>query len=294
MLKPHGFREVSPIINPCFPSWAGAYKNPLKNILVHSPLFRCYFQLKEISWFFYAKQVGLNMAMVHCRECEKEVSTEAKECPNCGVAKPYKKRRKEWKDRPLWYKALAIMVWGPIILLIIVMYVNREESTYKKVTSLEDTEYQKKYEGYLRLHEINNSNAEYIENTIKYAKSYLKKVPVTAPETNLAVYKVLSELDASRDYSAKVNLYAFMRDVSTECSMTSHELSRKSLNNRSTFDSVIGSGGRWLNKNTYGYVHIFEGANAFGVVNRFTAKYLCTVDFSNKTHSVVRISVVRE
>jgi hypothetical protein len=32
------------------------------------------------------------MAMANCKECKKEVSTEAKTCPHCGVAAPVKKK----------------------------------------------------------------------------------------------------------------------------------------------------------------------------------------------------------
>ena len=34
------------------------------------------------------------MALVTCRECGKEVSEEAKVCPNCGIKTPSKKRHK--------------------------------------------------------------------------------------------------------------------------------------------------------------------------------------------------------
>ncbi len=231
------------------------------------------------------------MAMAKCRECKHEISTEAKKCPNCGIAKPY---RKEWKDMPLWQKAFVIVTIGPVVLIFIVMYANREDSLYKKVVALEDSQYEEKYEGYLRLHEINKSNPDYAEKTIQYAKNYLKKLPVTKPGANLSVYKVLSELDGSENYSKKINFYTFMRDVSTQCSMSAQGMSKKSLNNKSTYNSIIGSGGHWIDKNTYGYVDIFEGKNLFGIASQFTATYSCDVNFGTRKYSVMRVSMVRE
>ena len=39
------------------------------------------------------------MAMSKCRECGKAVSTLAKTCPHCGVAKPVKKIAKKLKKK---------------------------------------------------------------------------------------------------------------------------------------------------------------------------------------------------
>ncbi len=231
------------------------------------------------------------MAMAKCKECKHEISTKAKKCPNCGVAKPY---RKEWKDMPRWQRVSVIIILSPIVLMLIIMYANREDTLHKKVVALNDSQYQEKYEGYLKLHEINDSNPEYAEKTIKYAKIYLKTLPVTEPDANLSAYKVLSELDGSGNYSAKINLYSFMHDVSDQCGTSSRAMDRESLTNKSTYNWVIGSGGYWINKDTYGYTSVFEGANAFGVVSKFTAIYFCHVDFDTKKHSVERASLTRE
>lgn len=230
------------------------------------------------------------MAVAKCRECKHEISTEAKVCPNCGVKKPY---RKEWKDMPLWQKIFVVITLGPIILMFIFIVANKEDSLHKKVIALNKSQYQEKYEGYLRLHEINSSNPEYVEKAIKYAKIYLKALPVTEPDANLSVYKALSELDSSANYSDKINFYTFMRDISTQCAISSQNMSRNSLNNKSTYNSTIGSGGSWIDKDTYGYVDIFEGANSFGIIREFTATYSCDVDFRTKKHSVVSVSLHR-
>jgi hypothetical protein len=230
--------------------------------------------------------------MAKCRECKHEISTEAKICPNCGIKKPY---RKEWKDMPLWQKIFVVITLGPIILMFIIMYANREEMLLEEIDAINDSQYQEKYEGYLRLHGINGSNHEYSEKAIEYAKIYLKTIPVTEPDANLSVYKALSELDASGNYSDKINFYTFMRDVSTECALSSMDMSRNSLNNKSTYSTkMIGSRGSWVDEKTYGYVHRFEGANSFGVESTFTATYLCDVNFKTKKYSVVRVSITRE
>lgn len=49
------------------------------------------------------------MAMVTCRECKAQVSTEAKTCPNCGVASPAEKPRSK---RGLVIVLLLILFWA--------------------------------------------------------------------------------------------------------------------------------------------------------------------------------------
>lgn len=60
------------------------------------------------------------MALIKCPECEKEVSTQAKVCPNCGY------RLKEWKieefGRKLYQKRrLAAVVCGAIVVAVVAM-----------------------------------------------------------------------------------------------------------------------------------------------------------------------------
>ena len=40
------------------------------------------------------------MALTACRECAKEVSTEAAACPHCGAAAPARARSEEWTPLP--------------------------------------------------------------------------------------------------------------------------------------------------------------------------------------------------
>ncbi|MEX1000143.1 MAG: zinc-ribbon domain-containing protein [Thermodesulfobacteriota bacterium] len=50
------------------------------------------------------------MALIKCHECGKDVSTQAKECPNCGALVQYSNRIK-------WY------YWVPVLLLVIIAYI---------------------------------------------------------------------------------------------------------------------------------------------------------------------------
>lgn len=44
------------------------------------------------------------MALISCKDCKKEFSTDAKKCPHCGANKPR-------KIKSIWWFALAIIVW---------------------------------------------------------------------------------------------------------------------------------------------------------------------------------------
>ncbi|WP_445769327.1 hypothetical protein [Rheinheimera sp.] len=231
------------------------------------------------------------MALIKCRECKRDISSEAKVCPLCGVNKPY---RKEWKDMPRWQKIFVIVTLAPITLMFILMFANRESTLLKKVTAMSDTQFKEKYEGYSRLHSINSSNPEYTNQAIKYAKEYLKTLPITQPKENLAVYKSLADLDLNENYTDKINFYTFMQDVSIDCAIAAQKLSRDSLNNKSTYESKMDSGGEWIDKNTYDYIDHYEGANSFGVVGKLIATYSCNVDYPTRRYSVTRISIATE
>ena len=56
------------------------------------------------------------MAMTTCRECDKQVSTEAKVCPHCGTDRPAKKKAKSGKGKWLLIFiaiGLAAAIVGP-------------------------------------------------------------------------------------------------------------------------------------------------------------------------------------
>ena len=233
------------------------------------------------------------MALKTCRECRKEVSSSAKKCPHCGISRPY---RKTWKDMPKWQRIflsfVGIFIILPFVLMMVATAYKGESILYKEVQSLPENQHQKKYEGYLKLHNKNNTKKEYIEKTIKYGRLYLKAIPSTNPDKNLQVYTALSKLDKNSNYSSKIKLYSFMVSVSTDCAITAENMSKKTLTHQSTYDSkLLGTFGKWQDKNNYVYQHSFEGKNSFGVIAQFAAQYVCNVNADTKKYSVNRISI---
>jgi hypothetical protein len=84
------------------------------------------------------RKVGLIMALIRCPECEKEISSTAKICPNCG----YKIKNK--KNSSI-FKKLVILIVAIIIIVIMVSMVSviiskkqltEEEQIIKNVTEL--------------------------------------------------------------------------------------------------------------------------------------------------------------
>lgn len=55
------------------------------------------------------------MALTHCRECKKDVSTEAKTCPHCGAGMPALKRK------PISAGMGCLIVVGLLVLISVVM-----------------------------------------------------------------------------------------------------------------------------------------------------------------------------
>jgi hypothetical protein len=234
------------------------------------------------------------MALHSCRECGKLVSSDAKKCPHCGIKKPY---RKTWDDVPHWQKVFTKYVTLPIVLffafMIAVSVVNREDSLLRDVKALSEDQVKEKYEGYAKLYEIDATSC-YRNKAIEYAKEYLRTVPATEASTNLNLYERLAELDSESNYKAKIALYSFMVSVSTDCAIAAEALSKKTLRNPSTYDSnILETGGRWLSRDRYGYVHSFDAANSFGVTTKFTAEYVCHTDSNTRKYRVERISLAR-
>lgn len=52
------------------------------------------------------------MALTSCRECEKEISTEAKACSHCGAPHP---ARKDWKGRGYEWKSQTTLYGYPLV-----------------------------------------------------------------------------------------------------------------------------------------------------------------------------------
>jgi hypothetical protein len=230
------------------------------------------------------------MALRNCRECGKQVSMTAPTCPHCGVKKPYKKT---FSDMPKWQQYFVFLTLGPVAVMIAIGYANREDAGLKRVQDLSDDQYKGKYEEYVNLNEISPSTG-YKNKATEYGKKYLQTIPVTEASKNLQIYKNLADFDPTSDYEGKIALYSFMVDVSTSCAISAQKMSKGGLNNPSTYDShALGSGGKWLSQNRYGYVHSFGGANAFGVATNFQAEYVCNTNADTKKYSVQRVSLTK-
>ena len=52
------------------------------------------------------------MGLTQCRECKKEVSTQARACPHCGVPYP---ARKEWKGSGFEWKSKTFIYGYPLV-----------------------------------------------------------------------------------------------------------------------------------------------------------------------------------
>ena len=52
------------------------------------------------------------MSLVQCRECQKEVSTQARSCPNCGGPYP---SREEWKGSGFEWRSKSVIYGWPLV-----------------------------------------------------------------------------------------------------------------------------------------------------------------------------------
>lgn len=234
------------------------------------------------------------MALRNCRECGKQVSMTAPTCPHCGVKKPYVKTL---EDAPEWQRVFLKFVGMPIFLfiglMVFVAIMNREESILRNIQELGPDQLGEKYRLYSKLYEIEGSK-NYQDKVVEFGKKYLQTIPVIEASKNLQIYRDLADFDPTSDYEGKIALYSFMVDVSTSCAISAQEMSKDALTNSSTYDShALGSGGKWLSQNRYGYVHSFEGANAFGVATNFQAEYVCNTNANTKKYGVQRVSLTR-
>ena len=73
------------------------------------------------------------MALIKCRECEREISSEARTCPHCGC------RTRERKKLNTWHKAILAAI---AVVFVIVTVVVVSNNAWKSVVSV-------KYVGYV-------------------------------------------------------------------------------------------------------------------------------------------------
>jgi len=178
------------------------------------------------------------MALVNCKECNKEVSKDAKVCPHCGVKKPYKAKR-TWKEY-----AIAL-----IIGLIVVGIFGESES----------------------------DKAIKLEKEIVQLEEEIKDIPFEKIEKNRNGYKKLSEYyPENKIYKEKYNFYENKYKFMANCQYMAHEKNKASLNHPSTYEENWDNlNTRWNNQSQYEFQSSFSGKNSFGVVDKFVARYVC-------------------
>lgn len=102
------------------------------------------------------------MSLVKCKECGKDVSTKAKECPNCGCSVAYTTKLR-------WY------FWVPLLVVIVMVFVY---SNLPDTTNLETIE------------TISTSSSE----PVRYSSA--DPIATSAPEEKLTPEMILSRIKA--------------------------------------------------------------------------------------------------
>lgn len=134
------------------------------------------------------------MSLVSCRECKKDVSKDAKVCPNCGIENPYKKKRINSIIGILFIVALVFVVF-----LSDEKRKSKEINTEKLVTKKDAlfTEKELKVYTYLVRDEID----KLLDNGNSIFDKYLNYVNVSANNIQLEYEK--NEINADKKYEKK-------------------------------------------------------------------------------------------
>jgi hypothetical protein len=233
------------------------------------------------------------MALVKCRECNKEISSTVKKCPHCGISKPYKPVTPSWSERSLAYKILAIFV-GVIISFFLVMVITlnakKEETLLNTLASVDEGNFSEKYSLYSRLHEIDMENKDYQSGLVSSGLMVLKTIPATKPDANLKVYKALNRVSPNKEYQDKIDFYNQMNAFAYLCTDQARKYTLSSVKIKSSFDSNL-IYGDWKNIHTYLMVHSFSAKNSFGTTMENKAHYSCQVNYSPRELNLTRSSI---
>ena len=99
------------------------------------------------------------MALIKCRECEREISSEARTCPHCGC------RTRERKKLKTWHKAMLAVI---AVVLIIVTVIVVNNNAWKSAVSVKYVRYEheKVEDGwdYEYVYEITNESKKTLKN----------------------------------------------------------------------------------------------------------------------------------
>lgn len=193
------------------------------------------------------------MVLINCKECGKEVSKSAKTCPHCGVNKPYKREPTKQQN----------IAFGLILILI-----------------------------FLMLYESPSKKAEKLKNEMEHLSISIKKIPFEKIEKNLNGYKKLSEYyPNNKHYKEKYNFYQSRYDFMANCRYLALQINKRSLKNPSTYNDIVDRYlyENWNTVNKYEYQSSFSGKNAFGIEQKFVAKYIC--NYNNGKTKIRRVFI---
>lgn len=219
------------------------------------------------------------MALIKCVECGKEISVTVDVCPNCGSKKPFKgivltkERTKEltYKERKKFEKTggkttagtfekIGSFIFAVIILLFMYSMIKPE-------------------------------SAEKIQKDMEQLSITIKNIPSIKIEDNYNGYKQLSKYyPKNEEYQEKLSFYKSRYEMMGICQFKAIQNNKATLNNPTTyndntFDKYLAM--NWNNVNQYEFQSSFSGKNAFGVEQKFVAKYMC--DYNNGNIKMKRI-----
>lgn len=219
------------------------------------------------------------MALKKCSECQKEISTSADTCPNCGTKKPFKgikltrdeTKAISFKERESFEKAGGKVTKGLLenikngIIFIIIAII---------VISI-----------------ITPKPEKDIKKEIEQIEKSINSIPFDNIEDNLKGYKKLSEYyPDNKKYKAKYDFYESRSSLMGECQYLSKLNNKASLNNKSTYDeSWDNMSMNWIGTEQYEFTSSFSGKNSFGVEQKFISKYRC--NYNNGKTLIKRIYI---
>ncbi|MGJ0321576.1 hypothetical protein [Aliarcobacter cryaerophilus] len=223
------------------------------------------------------------MALLKCKECEKEISINSSSCPNCGSKKAFKGyvfNRKQlvemglsstgdflnYQNRGGRIEVLSKKSKYLIIAFIVIMlsYSYYKDSTEpREIVKFEDKEYLVR----VSTKELLSS----LDKIEKYQYDELSKIysSIASKEPEFKIFK------------EKQKYYEDISLNSSNCIYYVNNSDKSKLNFPDTYE-LDRSFGYWIDTHKYYYQHSFKAKNAFGVPSTLTTKNTCTYskDFS--------------
>ncbi len=230
------------------------------------------------------------MALLNCKECNKEISIHSKSCPNCGSTKSFKGyvfTRSEAINKGLngysdfrnfdkmggkvllMSKKTKYIILGIIAVLLFWSY-------YKDATEPRELV---KFEGKEFL----------VRVSTKDLLSSLKDVPNYDYDELYKIYKEISSKESKEDFfTNKKNYYEKIKLAKYDCisQIENRDKSGLLLPDSYNLKKSSNKSGQWISKDKYYYEHIFSVKNAFGVEVLNTTINTCIY---NKDFNIIKI-----